>query len=65
MIPKTFLDDTPEDREYARVVLSPWQNARLRFWRWRTNKAFDARDIHPYGSWQWLKANDRLEKRFS
>lgn len=64
MIPKTFIQDTPEDRAYEARVLNLWQLLRIRFWRWRTGRAFDARDKHPIGSWEWSKANERVERRF-
>jgi hypothetical protein len=63
MIIKAFVNDTPEDRAYERVALSPWLRLRLGYWRFWTNRAFDARDKHELGTWQWLKANERVEKR--
>jgi hypothetical protein len=65
VIHKAVIYESPEDLKYEREVLNPWQRLRIGIWRSRTNRAFDARDQHPVGSWQWAKANERVEKRFS
>lgn len=41
-----------------------WQRIYIAIWRYRTNRAFDARDKHVFGSWRWQEANEKVERRF-
>jgi hypothetical protein len=64
MIHKKLIEITPEEQEYENYVLNPWQRLVIGIWRFRVNRAFDARDKHAIGTWQWVKANDKVERFF-